>query len=174
MEGLIILIILFSIIQKIAEKVKESRQQGDQSRPKPVRQPARTTEDTYRNSEVEQTTASDNNPSSYNPHDPFGSWEEIFFPQKSEPTVYKPKKLPKQERTVTNISTEKSSIELDRIKNAEQRQLNNQHSSARKTPLERLSLDQDSIKQGVIWAEILGAPKSNLAWRKMRKSSQRV
>lgn len=156
MEGLIILIILFSIIQKIAEKVKEGRQGKEQQ---PV---IRKSEPSHQ--EVARETQQ--NPVSYNPQDPFGSWEEIFFPKKPEPVTYKPQQILQEKKKERTASKPKEApIAVERRVNDLQ--------EVRPVTSARLSVDRESIKQGILWSEVLGPPKSKLHWSKYLKSSVR-
>lgn len=156
MEGLIILIILFSIVQKIAEKVKESRQ-GKEQQPV-IRNPE--------SSHQQIPKETQQNPASYNPHDPFGSWEEIFFPKQPEPVTYKPQQVLQEKKKERAISKQKEAPAIIERRISDLRQ-------DRPVASTRLPLDRESIKQGILWSEVLGPPKSKLHWSKHLKSSVR-
>ncbi|OEH86155.1 hypothetical protein BHU72_11480 [Desulfuribacillus stibiiarsenatis] len=166
MEGIIVLIVLFSIVQKIAEKLKEYRENktGEQIRRNPVEDIAYDHEQARQG----QHTKSDNN-TSYNPYDPFSNWEEILFPQQQQETtqnsidlqyvepvkITRPKKKEAREVPILEIHRETPNVN-DRKK--------------------KLMMDQESLRQGVLWSEILGSPKSNPAWRQrynLQRSKQR-
>jgi len=162
MEGIIILIIIFSIIQNIVEKIKQTRQSKMPNSNTIPRQDKSNTDE----------NVDDYNHTSYDPLDPFKNWEDIFFPKQPE-QKYDTYKL----ESIDTIHTNKQQISNKAITNSindfdSSNQNKSKLKSSSKNYSSKIKIDTDSLRQGMLLTEILGPPKSTIHWSKIRKSSQ--
>lgn len=194
MEGLIILFVIISAIQKIAEKVQEARKGKN-----PAEVQTRTPHPYTQSSQKEEVSA--------DPLDIFRDWEQIFFPKDNETIAEDADGLHEEayeesyekpfavEQPVTmqtkSVSTGMYTEAVNRQEARPQFQgfaktaasnfstfedvgLENRVSVSNEMRSKRkLQVDREAVRQGILWSEILAAPKSSLHWRKYQRSSTR-
>jgi hypothetical protein len=162
MEGIIILIIIFSIIQNIVEKIKKTRQS---KMPDTNNIPRQDRSNTNENID-------DYNQDSYDQLDPFKNWQDIFFPKQPQQKhdTYKLKDIGTIHTNKVQISDKVTTHSISHFDNSNQD--NSILESSSKNDNSKLKIDTNSLRQGILLTEILGPPKSTIHWSKNRKSSQ--
>ena len=171
MEGLIILFVIISVIQKLAEKVQEARKGKN-----PAEVQTRTPHPYTQSSRKEEVSA--------DPLDIFRNWEQIFFPKDNESVTKDTDEMYDEmyeesyeqpyavEQPVTmqtkSVSTALNFSAAEDVELESRLSVGNEMRSGRK-----LQVDQEAIRNGILWSEILAAPKSSLHWTKYQRSSSR-
>ncbi len=188
MEGLIILFVIIGAIQKIVEKIQEARKGKN---PAEVRTPE------------PQGQRSQTEAASSDPFDIFRDWEKIFFPQEPETVAKDTDHAddqwfeePYTEQQPVNVYTPPTSMP-DSINTASQQNIRPQFQRAMQQAgsnskavgafaaeshsiasheigsQQKLQVNREAVRQGILWSEILTAPRSSLHWRKHQGGSSR-
>ena len=165
MEGIIGLIILISIIQKIAEKLQEARQKKNpnQTTASPRQQEAFEEDELLASGQQTRQT-------SYDPLDPFRDWEEIFFPkepkQESKPEIV-------YQQTPVKVAEPLVQPVAYAVNSDVQHSREEDHNMKLKSKQFKLSADKNVMRQAMLWTDILSPPKSQMHWRYYQRRNNR-